>query len=553
MQTGLSSAQPMRGSDRVTPHGAQPHPHDHDISIEAPAFPSSNTHPLSMLRDRVASYTRPPSLRFSFPPQSPTSMYPGPFNDLPWEHGPSGLVYDAPENAQTLLYVAFLRYADASARALALDSAEVSSTSIAVAQRVIEFQLERMETFRREEWQRQQEIALPPHDCAYAAGYHAVSSSHSLFDTSDAPNRVSSPYVIHIPHYDRTKEVADLTALLDRWNERASSRPPYTPASFMPSVPQLAERHCVREAKIGLYDMRINQRSSSWFDLSHEIFLKVLGYLSPVDLLTLARTDKRTRQRLMARSSRPIWVEAIERVPDFPGCPPYMSEPHYVALIFGGYCMGCGKASGLRASVALGWRLCEECCDHNLIPEGDVKDLVAAALNAHGILRHPVLRSISVRHILPHCWLSSGSPQRECHFYAPEVDLFIAEYLPLVAALVRRGSSAREVLNVVMRNRRDSVALKQQFCNTVRYAIRPKTLRTQIFHRIRNLGYTACDIPRGPAGWDELLDSYRLLTDDAWERVRPLLVEEMDRARQERMRLLAARRAQTSNRIPHEE
>ncbi|KAI0350466.1 hypothetical protein OH77DRAFT_1371795, partial [Trametes cingulata] len=66
---------------------------------------------------------------------------------------------------------------------------------------------------------------------------------------------------------------------------------------------------------------------------------QIAASLRPADLLTLSRLDRRTRRCLMSKKSRAIWVEALQNVPGLPACPPFMSEPLYVALLFGDSCM----------------------------------------------------------------------------------------------------------------------------------------------------------------------------------------------------------------------
>ncbi|KAI0349518.1 hypothetical protein OH77DRAFT_1414854, partial [Trametes cingulata] len=65
----------------------------------------------------------------------------------------------------------------------------------------------------------------------------------------------------------------------------------------------------------------------------------IAARLHPADILRLSRVDKRTRRWLMSKQSRAIWVEALQEVHGLPACPPYMSEPRYVALLFGDACM----------------------------------------------------------------------------------------------------------------------------------------------------------------------------------------------------------------------
>jgi hypothetical protein len=58
----------------------------------------------------------------------------------------------------------------------------------------------------------------------------------------------------------------------------------------------------------------------------------------PLDLLHVARTTKGFRCLLMHRSAVAVWRAALANVPDFPPCPPDLSEPAYANLAFDGHC-----------------------------------------------------------------------------------------------------------------------------------------------------------------------------------------------------------------------
>ncbi len=60
--------------------------------------------------------------------------------------------------------------------------------------------------------------------------------------------------------------------------------------------------------------------------------------MHPRDLLNLARTSKSFRALLMSRSSHAMWRASIEGVEGLPKCPPYMSEPEYINLLFFPHC-----------------------------------------------------------------------------------------------------------------------------------------------------------------------------------------------------------------------
>ena len=61
---------------------------------------------------------------------------------------------------------------------------------------------------------------------------------------------------------------------------------------------------------------------------------QIFAFMHPRDLLNLARTTKPFRNLLMMETARPMWKAAMRRVEDLPPCPPYMSEPKYINLLF---------------------------------------------------------------------------------------------------------------------------------------------------------------------------------------------------------------------------
>lgn len=63
-----------------------------------------------------------------------------------------------------------------------------------------------------------------------------------------------------------------------------------------------------------------------------------MRYLTPKDLLSLARTTKSLRAFLMSRNSRLFWKTARRNMEDLPPCPADLSEPAYANLLFDSHC-----------------------------------------------------------------------------------------------------------------------------------------------------------------------------------------------------------------------
>ncbi|KAG8694987.1 hypothetical protein FRC09_009467, partial [Ceratobasidium sp. 395] len=96
-------------------------------------------------------------------------------------------------------------------------------------------------------------------------------------------------------------------------------------------------------------------------DMPLEVFNEIARYLTPPDLLALARSTKFFRAMFMSRSSAPIWQSAIDNVVGLPPCPPNMSAPHYTSLIYSRICSECGGRAMRRMDTRIRIRLCATC------------------------------------------------------------------------------------------------------------------------------------------------------------------------------------------------
>ncbi|CAE6506831.1 unnamed protein product [Rhizoctonia solani] len=111
-----------------------------------------------------------------------------------------------------------------------------------------------------------------------------------------------------------------------------------------------------------------------------ELFTEIMRELRPVDILNLSRTCKSFRAILMRRSSKPIWNRAAENLPyRFLPCPPWLSMPQYVSVVYTNACSACGGKSQRKESKSdpefhpkLLIRLCITCQPIVLIPAGAI-------------------------------------------------------------------------------------------------------------------------------------------------------------------------------------
>ncbi|CAE6362353.1 unnamed protein product [Rhizoctonia solani] len=93
----------------------------------------------------------------------------------------------------------------------------------------------------------------------------------------------------------------------------------------------------------------------------------IVSHLLPADLISLSRCNKSLRNLLMNRSSKHIWTSAMENVEGLPPCPPEMSEPYYVRLLFLPDCTICGGSEDCEPYLKLLLRLCVKCRSKHLM------------------------------------------------------------------------------------------------------------------------------------------------------------------------------------------
>ncbi|KAJ8520540.1 hypothetical protein ONZ45_g2674 [Pleurotus djamor] len=72
-----------------------------------------------------------------------------------------------------------------------------------------------------------------------------------------------------------------------------------------------------------------------------EILFEIFGFLTPLDVLRLARTNKDLRSVLMKRSAITPWKTVFKNVPDTPSKPETVSEPAWANFLFTNTCYQC--------------------------------------------------------------------------------------------------------------------------------------------------------------------------------------------------------------------
>ncbi|KAL7278165.1 hypothetical protein ACG7TL_008138 [Trametes sanguinea] len=283
---------------------------------------------------------------------------------------------------------------------------------------------------------------------------------------------------IFIPAYDHAREVENMRVTLARWNAQAFGSKPHPPhVAYYDTI--AGQPLCASFQNIQLNETQQSTGLSRLSALPEEVLSKILALLEPQDLLKMSRLSKRLRRKLMSRKSQPIWTSSLQNAPhDVPPCPPFMSEPHYVALLFAPTdCMGCGAPDSVHPSIALGypslalgWQLCPRCTSLNVLSLEEVENRFKHVLQPHGLLEHPFFCKWYPYNVLAH--FHTGCPEwygihSEYFFYEPEVNLFLTEYVPLIIRLIRRGQPAEDMLRLLVNNRLEFVQAIQFFAGEV--------------------------------------------------------------------------------------
>ncbi|KAF8899296.1 hypothetical protein BD779DRAFT_1666989 [Infundibulicybe gibba] len=107
-------------------------------------------------------------------------------------------------------------------------------------------------------------------------------------------------------------------------------------------------------------------RLAGLLDLPIDVLFEIFGRLRPYELLKLARMTKEFRRMLMHRSSTTVWRSALESIPGLPPCPPEMTEPQWVNLVFDPHCHFCFTTGVRNAEWKLRVRICGKCAKEHM-------------------------------------------------------------------------------------------------------------------------------------------------------------------------------------------
>ncbi|CAE6358917.1 unnamed protein product [Rhizoctonia solani] len=287
---------------------------------------------------------------------------------------------------------------------------------------------------------------------------------------------------------------------------------------------------------------RKKQRRSKQGDLAGlinmpiEILAEVASHLHAADILSLARSSRLLRNLLMNRSAVYIWHRAMRNVKDLPPCPPEISEPYYVSLLFSRTCSACGVMTRVHIEPLLLVRLCTPCQCTYLIPLSNVPtELSLLALHSININR---ARPNPYKAHAPHDYLRQLLAEYEEKKRSNDVNALQAWKDEKLAILERRNDLARSIIEFLETVRSD----RAQEARETGYS-----RESAIISRMKQIGWSEEDLgftPYSPIWerWRHLVEAPRPLTDHVWARIGPKLISLLEENREYRLTMESGNR-----------
>ncbi|KDN44214.1 hypothetical protein RSAG8_05687, partial [Rhizoctonia solani AG-8 WAC10335] len=261
-----------------------------------------------------------------------------------------------------------------------------------------------------------------------------------------------------------------------------------------------------------------------------DIFTEIVSHLLPGDIISLARSNKFFRNLLMHRSAIHIWHGTMRNVEGLPPCPPELSEPHYLSLLFSKTCSMCGGAARGRMDPMLLVRLCGPCRDTNLVslytlPMALIPLVPCSAVTAPSAKRRSagafVLSEESTR-------ILAEYEEKKLSNDNCKLDAWIEEKREIVD---ERRKQARVLAPFLTSRELD----REQELEDAKAA-----RMLEIKRRLTNMGWTDEDMEFGwwssnQRPWNDLVSQPKPLTDRIWANIQPKLIPLLQTNREERL------------------
>ncbi|KAH8094711.1 hypothetical protein BXZ70DRAFT_1034141 [Cristinia sonorae] len=268
-----------------------------------------------------------------------------------------------------------------------------------------------------------------------------------------------------------------------------------------------------------------------------DVIFEVLAYMSPLDLLYLARTSKDFRALLMKRSSAAFWKAARANVDDLPICPSLISEPMYASLLFENCCSGCLKRNVNSIYWGIGARLC-----HGCLPELTMRPN-STVLVWKGTPVHSYSCKIFREHVIPYS-RSQGLKVFGDRWLVSDVELFKQIWEATsedkrAALLEERKALVSEWEALVPKFIQWTQARKEDRSNEL--AELKGNRREGILQKLADLGWSdELDRMSKSGAFDKLMvlanaKEPKQLTERAWNRIEPAVIGFLEKFKRERL------------------
>ncbi|KAF9479910.1 hypothetical protein BDN70DRAFT_878205 [Pholiota conissans] len=282
-----------------------------------------------------------------------------------------------------------------------------------------------------------------------------------------------------------------------------------------------------------------------------DIIYEILSFLTPKDLLTMAKVNKLFRKTLLSPQATTVWKSSRERSGG-PRCPSDINELDWAILLFGDACQSCGTPRIRKVDFHLRCRVCARCKRRNVLAKSRFK------------IRFPDEHK-SVLDLLPSTSdngdaMGSFHSNRGCSYYWISDIEDIVRQLGILEANITKGIPDAEQALETFKERR--VQLVQSIKNDVSRLTAWKAdaadqrqqdrqsekdrRKNEIINRMIQLGYSKADL--ADVEQDFECNRAKQLTERVWARIRPALEAKADTIRtrrliSEREALVVARRS----------
>ncbi|KAJ1308459.1 hypothetical protein OPQ81_004163 [Rhizoctonia solani] len=277
--------------------------------------------------------------------------------------------------------------------------------------------------------------------------------------------------------------------------------------------------HCGFDTPPSIRKNNVVSQEPSHFDFMSipvDVFKEIASFLTPGDILALARVNKFLRHLLMHRSAKHIWRAAERSVDRLPPCPRHLTNPQYAALVFSKECSSCGTTVMRQLDHILGVRLCNACrsvkvVELNYAPS-PIRDYISTSSDIKNPRRNEIRFALkSEIHELADQWWDLPDDYED-----PDVLRWINKKLR------RRLERAKHATALARYTHLASIAREQALDDTKLQRV------IDICSRLRTLGWKekhirmACEDSR--KAWLSLVNIPKPLTDQAWTRLYPKLL-----------------------------